>query len=949
MPRRNQVVPTSPLLGGSLVTDHSPDVAGIGNFTVCRNWRREQSEMKASEGYDYYWPNTTGTFASDPGNQPFPNSASAIVPTSATFYQGIVTLQVGSGHTYIAGEKIRVSGFTEADYNGDFEVSYVSGATVNYAIDTEPTTPATGTGLLVSNEPINLVHQAVRPNGKVAHIVGTKTRLFRFFSFEDSDYFEGTPSDPYFEDAGVPGDEYFSSNQGDWIQIATGLSINGKRWQSVNINGWSVFNNSVDLPLTYRVEDTVAHPIYELREQGIAAVECIEELNGILNAGGVLEIQSDALEEVLRPQLIQSSEGVTASQSGTTVTSTSEFFSSVYVGRYIVWDDGTTPVEITGHTSPKVVTVGASATTPHGTFRLRTKAAQTGCPFSTPVTASVAASSTTVTADTASSFVSGDVGKTLRFVNGFESVIASRTSDTIVELTDAAPVAVTDLPYWLIDTGDDVVEAESGVFTGSDLVGSVLVWDSGEQRIITEYVDSTHVKVNSEYAVASGFISIENPDTYAAFTDYSKTNRIQYRHLWSAVDDPTRFAAVLSGSITAGSRTLVLDGTARSLERGDEITILGAGTLGGNLTTTITGIAGGRVIGLQNPAITTAVGAGVQRSDAIGSIVGQADLQDDSSAIVNMKRLRDKLVIYKDTSIIIASYTGLVESPFSYHIVRVPEGRSLYFRNLLISIDTDSHVFAGRNSFYSFDLTTQMPKLVPELENCRNLFFDEVAISDDDEIFATHCAPTSEVWIAYPGTSGDRALRWSYKYGNVATSSFPVLAAATMDRPEIGNLEGVSENWFVMGMDGGTVCIYGKTDQPMAAWADDEIFYTRSANPYSATKGTYVATITYGLADFGLPYDEKILTQVMPYFGVRSDDVDIAFSIYSSRVPSETPELLDTTSITSPLTSSAVPMHFMGHYFQDSYQVTINEQVARFKGRQFDVRPVSSNSKVRVL
>lgn len=948
MPRKSQVVPSSgPLLGGSLVTNHSPDVAGLANYTVCRNWRRERSEMKLREGHDYYWPNTSGAFASDPGDQPFVNNATAVTPTQATFYQGIVTLQVPAGHGFVAGEQITVSGYNESAYNGTFTVSYVTNGTVNYAIGTEPDTPATGTGRLVSNEPINLTHQARRPNGKIAHIAGTRTRLFRFYSFEDSDYFEGTPGDPYFEDAGVTDDEYFNSNQGEWVQIASGFSVNGKRWQALSINGWSVFNNAVDLPVTYRVEETVAYPLYELREQGIAAVGCIEELNGILNCGSITEIQEDAFQEIMLPQLVQSSGGITANQSGTTVTATGSIFGSGHVGRFIIWDEGGEEAEIGTYTDVDEVEVVDSATVGYGTFRIRTKASQTGAAFSAPITASVSASSTTVTAS-ASTFVPGDVGKTLRFVNGFESVIASRTSDTVVELADPAPIAAASLPYWLVDSSSDIVTAGSGIFSTDEIVGSELVWDSGESRTITERISSTQVRVNSDYAVPEGYISIENTAAYGAFTDYSKTNKIQYRHAWSDVNDPTRFAPTFTGDMVAGERRIVLGTSARSLELGHEITILGAGLLGGNLTATITSVIGGRVIMVDQPCETTVRNALIQRSDAAGSIIGQTDIQDDSSAIINMKRLRDRLVIYKDTAIVIAAYTGLVDAPWNYRLIRIPEGTGLFYRNSLIDIDADFHVYAGRNAFFTFDLSSQMPKVVRELEECSDLFFDEVGIEDDDEVFAVHCAPTNEIWISYPGSGADKVICWSYKHNTASTIPYRVLAAATMDRPEATILEGVSENWFVMALEGGTLCLFGRTDQPIGAWGGNEIYYTRSTNPYSATKGTYTATLTFGFGDFGIPYEEKLLLRVMPYFGIESSDTDVSFSIAGSRVPSQGATNLATFGITSPTEFSAIPMLFREHYYQDSYQVTVNQADVRFKGRQFEIRPTNSQSTARI-
>ena len=84
--------------------------------------------------------------------------------------------------------------------------------------------------------------------------------------------------------------QYVDENPGYWIVIGSGYSTAGKRWETVSINGYMVFNNGVDLLCTYRVEEMSVVPIYELREQGVAAVGTISEINGILMCGDITEI-----------------------------------------------------------------------------------------------------------------------------------------------------------------------------------------------------------------------------------------------------------------------------------------------------------------------------------------------------------------------------------------------------------------------------------------------------------------------------------------------------------------------------------------------------------------------------------------------------------------------------------------------------------------------------------
>ena len=140
-----------------------------------------------------------------------------------------------------------------------------------------PAQPAT------NGEAITLIAMVRQPNGRTAVVVGTKTTLYRYFGLDNGAYFE----DGYIE-AG-----YFDDNPGNWITIGSGFSTSGRRWEALSINGYLVLNNAADLPLTYRVEEMEARPIYELREQGIASVGTIAEHDGILVCGDIRQLNSD--------------------------------------------------------------------------------------------------------------------------------------------------------------------------------------------------------------------------------------------------------------------------------------------------------------------------------------------------------------------------------------------------------------------------------------------------------------------------------------------------------------------------------------------------------------------------------------------------------------------------------------------------------------------------------
>src|SRR3990167_4778892 len=109
-------------MGGKLATDLSSDEAGIANYVLKRNWRRDLDQEIRREGHDYFWPNTASTFAASPLNQPFPNNVterpkSTETVASITRVGTVATVLFPSGHIFVDGETVSVSGAGEAEYN----------------------------------------------------------------------------------------------------------------------------------------------------------------------------------------------------------------------------------------------------------------------------------------------------------------------------------------------------------------------------------------------------------------------------------------------------------------------------------------------------------------------------------------------------------------------------------------------------------------------------------------------------------------------------------------------------------------------------------------------------------------------------------------------------------------------------------------------------------------
>ena len=571
-----------------------------------------------------------------------------------------------------------------------------------------------------NTDDITLIHMARRPNGQVAIIVGTETTLYRYKKLDDITYVHSS----------YTSNNYFSTSQPNWITIGSGFTTkaNGaKRWKAVNLNGYTVLNNGYDLPVSYRLEDQITQPIYELREAGISTVGCIASYNGILMLGDVTEI--DALDK---------------------------------------WK---------------------SSSTPYGT--------------------------------------------------------------------------------------------------------------------VTEPASRNHARL-----------------------------------IWSQINDPRRFSASNKGSIEWSSRVITLDTEAKSYEQGDQITIIGAGIEGGNLTSRIT-LVHGNLIYIEDEASVTVTSALISQTDETNSIIGFEDIEDDGSGIINMAPLQNTLAIYKDTSIFIAEYTGVVTAPFKFRLIKVPDSKTLYYKNTLIAVKESVHIYAGRDNFYAFDLSTRGPKELIPGQGVKDLFYGAVDITNTDDVFTADNVLTNEVWFIMP----NKTICLDYIKNTVSTTG-GFTAAATVKKPPSDK-----QNWFLMGTTNGVVLRYGLTNETQSTWSGKKaIYYRMEANPYSATQNLYQSKLKSGLGNFGDAYNEKdIRGYVVQLASQQDNNAALNIKLYGYENPYSDPNVLTGSSayqITNPKGQNLVPVYFRQHLFQDEIMATGTTNV-KLAGRIFDIGKVNSSSEIR--
>lgn len=496
-------------------------------------------------------------------------------------------------------------------------------------------------------------------------------------------------------------------------------------------------------------------------------------------------------------------------------------------------------------------------------------------------------------------------------------IVAAIASDTSLTVTDAFASTASGQTGALM--GDNLIISEDDYFT-SEMEGRFIFFDDGHYRKILEFVDDRWCRVAETTAVMQQIFQLENNTAYNAVNDPSKVERVQYRRVWSDIDQPLRFAASTPASATAGSRVIQLQYQRKSLEAGDSILITGAGVAGGNLTANIVWIHPNHQTLYIDTAASETVGfeeCFVSRSDAAGSVSGYDDLQDDSSAIIKAKELSGVLVVIKETSFYVTRYTGVAADPFANEqVCKEIQSRGLFYRNTLIRAGLKSLLYAGKDEFYEFNLVNREPVIFKGLVNSSDNFFDSATLANTNQIFSAENSLTQEIFFCFPASGSDAALVYDLKWGTQRTSSDRYTAMASIRRPNDAMTSTVQEDWVLMGDSSGRVQRYGLAENPQAEWGDRKAIYSRLGSGYESR-------LTSGL--IGDRFFETEMSEWMAELASQDYPTvtQFTFNLYGWRnAPQRPPRTLVSKLITLPNITPHVPMCFLAHYFQDEIVVT---------------------------
>lgn len=504
---------------------------------------------------------------------------------------------------------------------------------------------------------------------------------------------------------------------------------------------------------------------------------------------------------------------------------------------------------------------------------------------------------------------------------------------------DISEVIDTDLPAWMtgrssadavtITMSAGFITASGSFFKSTDVGQTIIFKNTGEYATITSFFSATHVQIDRSFSITvPTFVTVAGLYNYYPGT----VNRVQYAILWSNFGNAADFASVITGNMTVGSFNAVLDFPAWSFQPGDEILVEGAGDAGSALDAIILSINYNHtVLTLDTAAITEADEQAVEKASALSSISGEEDLEDDGSAILRITQLQGRMVVLKDTGIFLGAATGDATNPFQFSIV-YRGTKTIFWQWMMENINGTYLLFAGKNEFFTFDLSSLLPQVHPKMRLCSDIFYSNVTDETlNDQCFSAINEITAEVWFTFPNSTTDKAICYDYKYESVSTSAAAYTATGTIKKPVAGVSVGAEENWFIMA-HANNILQYGLTDVTPGIWTRN------TANYDSLLKSGYV--------DFGDGFNEKDLRAHVVYFGNVSP-APIELTMFGARNANEPPQTLFVRSIAAPTYKNLTSTYFKKIYFQDQLRVTGSAANCELTARTFQPAVIQSQSTTR--
>ena len=414
---------------------------------------------------------------------------------------------------------------------------------------------------------------------------------------------------------------------------------------------------------------------------------------------------------------------------------------------------------------------------------------------------------------------------------------------------------------------------------------------------------------------------------YDVVTNPAWVTRTQFKMLYCGIGEPRRWGAVLSGSMTEGGRTVTLKYATRTLKPLDVVLIQGAGVSGGFLEATIRTVDTPKKFTVFQAAVAAVTDAPVFFADAseLAPQPGSYLLQDKGDRIIRGIALQKELVVIKEGGFLIGTGTGLPDNPFTWRVAQRGTGPqdSIYWRWTLTIPKGNAIEYAGRDGFYSWDLTTETARPIEMLMPLESRFFTGLTDLDQEDVFMAHNQLTQEIWFARP----ERVIAQDILFGTASEVDLWLMCGGTEPRPEAGATPGPDHNWFVLVPKDDGIKQYGLSTIVSPQLGNVTEVFTRSG-------ANYVAFLETGWGSFGDMFDPSHLRSVLIHLATQnlatglqvilmgSDDPTNVLTpfkvyvddVYETDVYSGGLNLMEATI--NRAEDRMIPVHFLNHYFK---------------------------------
>ena len=818
-----------------------------------------------------------------------------------------------------------------------------------------------------TDQPITLIHNLRRPDGTVGLIIGTETTFYRY---------HGGSSGPYVE-AGYWVDGYTDDNiSGYWSIIADGFAKRNEgalRWDAANVNGWALFTNGYNPPVMYRLEWDEVRTIPDLLVQGITTLKCVTEFNSMAFWGNVGEIPVSEAKKLFEAEttsvaieqpgyvfsldrqpnvLISSATPVDGSANGRfTFITTEDVFGSEDDGRVIRTEDRryfrTLAVENNKEVHVQEIR-SASKDIANTTAGLVTDGKGWD----------VASNEGGVDKEPKIFWLTNFFDEDAKeYIDQNSYVAGVRSTPPNGKSPFAFPADTNGKAYW---------------------EGRTLGFADGSVRRIVKWINENTVRVDSDRPVKA----VEKASvTNTVWSDYTQAPPVvdqrHYRVLWSNLTRPDQYSKTIEATASSGSDVLnsLLD-LSGLYAAGQSVVVQGAGPAGGILVAKVVE-AGPGVLKLDRSAV---VSGDVLIFDAplLNSVAGYEDLQDQGSGVLAAKALMDRLVIYKDASIFVATYTGDPDRPLLFKRLAVSHGHTLHYRHTLATVTNRLHVYVSREGFFSFDLANGRPVRIGAADDMQNVFFRQIHDKNREDVYAVDNNPTEELWVTDVSPDAPRTLLpterticYDYRYNTFSTTDMAPTAASTIIDPANPKPLGETDHMFLLGYATGGLHLYGKIRTNKEVFTrlqtldenDDgntyevegsyRIYYRRSEATYDISKfEPYKSELRSGLDNFLWPMFEKRLGRYdLSFAPITKDNVKVTvnLSFRFARSLRDTEEQKIGPVPLPIFERQMLPIHHQAYRVGDLLNIDGIDNPCALVSRAFDYHIVESRNALRTL